>query len=226
MYIQHHDINNLIKSSYLSVPNLITNCALTKSHRAECSDNQLWVNAFYHDQLPLFQPYPTTIRKWIGRYHATIKVLQILKMHNKFLSHFTEDDSEELNLEYLSMNFLRNYATVNDLPLPESIMVRLDQDEELINPVINVYSLHLKMDMIYDSDDNIYKAVDLTYNEMVNLLINIVEDGNDIIEENGLPFYKKELNQSENYYGKMLIRFGLSNKDALKVMRIREKLAI
>ena len=111
MYVPHPDINTHLKSNYLSVPTLINTCMVSQSNYNDCLNEQLWVNAFEHDNLPLYAPYPTSIPKWISRYHATMKAWKILNMHIAFVSYFT-NKNRIIEVDTLVTNYLHKYRTI------------------------------------------------------------------------------------------------------------------
>ena len=226
MYVPLPDINTHLKSNYLSVPTLINTCMVSQSNYNECLNSRLWISAFVHDNLPIYTPYPTTIQQWIKRYDATVKTMKILNMHQLFISHFAEySEYNKRVVDRLVISDLHHYGTINNIPLPQSIMYRIHSNATLIQEaVILLYPESLYMELTPDFDEEI--QLHMTYDEMLNMLINMVENGQDIHEINGLPFNKKELKLYNDDYYSHLTKWDFSSAEAVKILYEREKLAL
>ncbi len=191
MYTQHTDVDKYLKLNYITVKSLINMCFTSKKDYDWCHLGKSWVQAFKNEQCPLFEPYPTTIKDWIKRYNATIKAIDLLNMHNLYLSHFTKDKIEE-DLEDLLVidNLDCQYTTLYDLPLPKSLLSNLGLDNVNLNDAnINLYTYKHGIEIVYDGDHNDFVEYEITDNDLVYILIKVTEETNLVIHEpNGLPF--------------------------------------
>lgn len=198
MYTPNFDIDQYIKLNFVSVKCLINMCFTSKKEYDWCRYQDSWISAFKYDQLPLYAPYPTTIKDWIKRYEATIKMLNILKMHNLYLSHFNKEAIIDDNEQMLSVyNLDTYYETLYTLPLPESILSNLKlnvDDIKLVESNFNIYTYTNKIDIVYNGEDNKYVTYSITKDELLYILIKITEETNlRIKEDNGIPFDKQDL---------------------------------
>ena len=75
---------------------------------------------------------------------------------------------------------------------------------------------------------SIYLTVSV--DEIINILINLIEDGIVVDEMYGLPFYKNEIDKVESrgydYCFRLVEHMDLSSKKAVKALYERKKLAL
>ncbi|HSW76974.1 MAG TPA: hypothetical protein VLG50_08000 [Candidatus Saccharimonadales bacterium] len=96
----------------LDIQSLSNQCFVNKYANRFCSKQQFWINKYNHDQLPIFKPYPTTIKQWIDDYKLTLEASNILLVNEIELTKKNPIDIRVDNLE-------RFYDKVSKLPIPD-----------------------------------------------------------------------------------------------------------
>ncbi len=187
MYTQHVDVDDYLKFNYITVKSLINMCFTSKKDYDWCHLSKSWVQAFKNEQCPLFEPYPTTIKGWIKRYNATMKVINLLNMHKLYLSHFTKEHIE-FNLEDL-------LAIDN---VPKSLLSDLYKMDHFAADNVDLY-IYTFQHMIRIESGRVVADSDIIDEEILLILIKIVEETNLNIEEvYGYPFDQYSLEKKNN----------------------------
>ncbi len=197
MYTPHVDVDDYLKCHFITVQSLINMCFTSKKDYDWCHFSQYWERAFKNEHLPLFEPYPTTIKGWIKRYKATMKVINLLNMHNLYLSHFSKDKIEEDLKDLLVIYDVDDYyKNLYSLPLPKSFLSNLGDNFELDCLDFNIYTFQ-HIIQITNAGGEVFADYDITDEEIVLILIKIVEETNlNIDEAYGYPFDQYSLEKT------------------------------
>ncbi|HSW76973.1 MAG TPA: hypothetical protein VLG50_07995 [Candidatus Saccharimonadales bacterium] len=137
--IQDVDVRILLD---LDIQSLSNQCFTSKFAHQFCSQQQFWINKYNHDQLPLFTPYPNTIKQWIDDYKLTLEASNILLVNEIELT--KEDPIDDL-IGVISVYKLETvYTKVSKLPIPDQLKSDIQSDigNELHED--NSHSLHFK----------------------------------------------------------------------------------